>query len=103
MSRPLPVSMKDFRLERTVGHPLLTPFAMPLPAIRSSWVTVSLTISSYSTISKVTRLWLAGSAACEALVQEMTRRVGGETSKSEERSVGIEVRTWRYSELTYPV
>ena len=75
---PDPVSRKDFRLESTSGQPLLIPLAIPLPASSSSWVTVSLTIPSYASISKVTRLWLAGSSAFEAAAQLMTRRVGRE-------------------------
>src|ERR1700694_755656 len=38
---PRPVSRKDFRLERTAGQPCWMPFAIPLPASSSSWVTVS--------------------------------------------------------------
>src|SRR5882757_118131 len=55
-SMPRPVSRKDFRLERTAGHPCLMPLAIPLPASSSSWVTVSRTMSSYSSIWNVTRL-----------------------------------------------
>src|SRR5204863_3865552 len=55
-SMPRPVSRKDFRLESTAGQPCLMPFAMPLPASTSSWVTVSRTTSSYSSIANVTRL-----------------------------------------------
>lgn len=55
-SSPRPVSRKDFRLESTVGQPLLMPLAIPLSASSSLWVTVSRTISSYSSISNVTRL-----------------------------------------------
>src|SRR5439155_25240532 len=79
-SRPWPVSSRDFRLARTTGHPFLMPFAIPLPAMSSSWLTVSRTMSSYSSISNVTRLDAEGSEACDALAQVMTRRVGGGTS-----------------------
>src|SRR6185295_16865745 len=79
-SRPWPVSSRDFRLARTTGHPFLIPFAIPLPAMSSSWETVSRTMSSYSSISNVTRLWAEGSEACDGFAQVMTRRVGGETS-----------------------
>lgn len=56
MSTPRPVSRNDFRDERTTGQPCMTPFAILLPASSLSWVTVSRTILSYSTIAKVTRL-----------------------------------------------
>src|SRR3954449_3779662 len=79
-SSPWPVSSRDFRLARTTGHPLLMPIAIPLPATSSSWLTVSRTMSSYSSISNVTRLEAEGSEACDAFAQVMTRRVGGETS-----------------------
>ena len=40
-----PVSRSDFRLERNMGQPLLTMVAAVLPGSKSSWTTVSLTMS----------------------------------------------------------
>ena len=44
-SSPLPVSSNDFRLDSTIGQPWRMPVSMPLPGSRSSWVTVSRTMS----------------------------------------------------------
>ena len=53
---------------------------MPLPASSSSWLTVRRTMPSYGAMSKVTRLYAAGSSARDGLAQVITRRVGGRTS-----------------------